>query len=130
MRTQQRENETAISKGEGKDEDEAEEKKEEQIKSVAQDAAISFQKSVAEKTALAQKLSPVVGTFDHSAMYSPEDVAAYAVKKLGLKVKSGGEVAAISGYLAAFKPATAASVAMDSKQGSSVNKFAEQLNKL
>jgi hypothetical protein len=71
----------------------------------ASDAAISrFYHDLARKTSLYDRVSKVVGTFDHSAMDS-RSVAVYGVKKLGIKCKAGEEFAALDGYLTGFEKA-------------------------
>jgi hypothetical protein len=50
--------------------------------------------------ALAAKLKPHVGVFDHSNKTEAE-IAAYGVKKLGLNVDKGLEIPTLKGYLAA-----------------------------
>lgn len=50
--------------------------------------------------ALAKKLKPHVGVFDHSGKTEAQ-IAAYGVKKLGLNVAKGMEVPTLKGYLAA-----------------------------
>lgn len=54
--------------------------------------------SMAERDRLADKVKPFIGTFDHSSM-TPQGVAKYAVKKLGLKVKEGTELVALDAYM-------------------------------
>lgn len=62
----------------------------------AMDSAIV--RSIADRDALAARLSPFVGTFDHKAM-THADVAKYGVDKLGLKVAAGQEAIALDAYL-------------------------------
>lgn len=54
----------------------------------------------AERDRLAGRITPLVGTFDHAHM-TPDDVAVYGCKKLGISCAKGQERAALSGYLAA-----------------------------
>ena len=51
---------------------------------------------------LAQQVSAIIGTFDHSEM-SAQDVAIYGCEKLGLKPEKGQEAAVLGGYLAGRK---------------------------
>ncbi len=53
------------------------------------------------KSELANKLSNVIGTFDHSNK-SLSAVARYGVKKLGINCTSGHEVSAVEAYLSAL----------------------------
>lgn len=53
---------------------------------------------VAQRDALATKLSAFVGTFDHSEM-TLSDVAKYGVKKLSIPTMDGQEVSAVTAYL-------------------------------
>lgn len=82
-----------------------------EIDPAAMDAAIQkrIQTHEADKQ-LAGKLyegvSQIVGAFDHALM-SARQVAEYGARKLNLNVAAGGEIAAIQGYLAAYrKPQT------------------------
>ena len=71
----------------------------ESIKSSAMDAA-SIMQAMNEKTEFVNKLTPIIGDFDHSAM-DKAAVAKYAAEKIGIACDSGHEVAMVSGYLAA-----------------------------
>ncbi|XAI95265.1 structural protein [Leptolyngbya phage Lbo-JY16] len=62
----------------------------------AMDSAIV--RSIADRDALAARLSPFIGTFDHKAM-THADVAKYGVTNLGLKVAAGQESIALDAYL-------------------------------
>lgn len=65
----------------------------------ANDAALrGFYADLASKTRLYDRLSKVVGAFDHAAMDSRQ-VAAYGVKKLGIKAAKGSETIALDAYL-------------------------------
>ena len=102
-------------KDEEKTEDEEEEKKEE---SKSMDAALIRKqviREIGQRDNLAKRLSSVIGTFDH-ANKSLSEVAIYGVKKLGLTIKKGQEIAALDGYLAAIKAQPTATVTMDSKK--------------
>lgn len=52
---------------------------------------------IAAKDAIHKRVSPIIGTFDHSKMTASE-TAAYAVKKLGLKAPKGAEMIALDNY--------------------------------
>lgn len=54
---------------------------------------------------LAQNLSQIIGTFDHSAM-TVQDVAIYGARKLGLKCKRRNVIVAVSAYLTGIKSAS------------------------
>lgn len=56
-------------------------------------------KEIAQRDALAAKLSQHIGTFDHSEKTLTE-VALYGIQKLKLKAKAGHEESVLSGYLA------------------------------
>lgn len=58
----------------------------------------SMFKAVAERDALYARVSKVTGAFDHAAM-STGAVAAYGVKKLGIKCKAGDSAVALGAYL-------------------------------
>lgn len=74
----------------------------------AQDAAIrGFYADLAVKDSLYQRLSAVVGSFDHKAMDSRQ-VVIYGVKKLGIKCADGMEKVAVEAYLAGAEKARAA----------------------
>ncbi|MCO8160967.1 DUF2213 domain-containing protein [Pseudomonas sp. 21LCFQ010] len=60
--------------------------------------------SIAERDALASKLSGFVGTFDHSRM-TTHAVAAYGVKKLGIPARKGTERIALDAWLHGRVPA-------------------------
>lgn len=65
----------------------------------AQDAALSrFYSDLALKDRFYQRLSTVVGAFDHKAMDS-RAVVVYGVKKLGIKCQDGMEQFALDAYL-------------------------------
>lgn len=71
----------------------------------AEDAAVRrVYADIAAKTSLYDRLSPVVGAFDHSAM-DANQVRAYGVKKLGIKCKPGTEGIALDAYLSAVEKA-------------------------
>lgn len=63
--------------------------------------------AVAQRDALAKRLSPFIGVFDH-ADKTLTQVAAYGIEKLGLKnVTAGHELTALDAYLAGAKVPTA-----------------------
>jgi len=71
----------------------------------AMDAAVESRvmkqfQAIQRGQALAAKLKPHVGVFDHSNKTEAE-IAAYGVKKLGLAVDKGLEIPTLKGYLAA-----------------------------
>lgn len=68
-------------------------------------------KRISAKNALAEKLKPFIGAFDHNDM-TIKDMAIYACEKLGKKVAQDEAVTFINGYLEAAKPA-AANIVMD-----------------
>jgi uncharacterized protein len=73
---------------------------------------------ISRRNNLAEKLSNHIGTFDHSEKTFSE-VAAYGVKKLGLRCKPGHEESVLEGYLAGARPNSVAAHAKDSKMESS-----------
>lgn len=92
-----------------------EEKEEKEDKKEGMDNAFNFKtfaKEVANRDALAKKLSNHVGAFEFSAMDSQE-VAEYGVKKLGIACSKGTEKSALEGF---FKAKTNdVAFALDSK---------------
>lgn len=69
----------------------------------AMDAAVNSRvlaqfQAIRRGQALAAKLKPHVGVFDHSGKTEAQ-IAAYGVKKLGLNVDKGTEVSSLKGYL-------------------------------
>lgn len=93
----------AEGEGENKPEDQATTAK-------AQDAALrGFYADLAAKDSFYQRLSAVVGAFDHKAMDSRQ-VAVYGVKKLGIKCEAGVEPIALDAYLAGHEKAAKATV--------------------
>lgn len=88
-------------------------------KDYSMDAGIKkYIKEIAQRDNLASRLSVHVGTFDHKDK-TLNEVAAYGLKKLGLKAKSGHEVSVLDGYLLGAK-AKQAVIAQDSKVNSSL----------
>jgi len=71
-------------------------------------------KDIAARDALVQRITPLVGAFDHAEM-TAHAVAVYGCEKLGIKVDPAGAPAALAGYLHAAPGATPpARVALDS----------------
>lgn len=75
-----------------------------EIKSSAVDAN-DVVKALSDKNALAEKVTGIVGAFDHSDM-DKQAVAKYALDKIGMACDSGHEVSTLNGYLAARKQPT------------------------
>lgn len=63
----------------------------------AQDSG-NFIAQIADRDALASKVSAFVGTFDHARM-TPEQVAAYGVQKLGIPCQKGQERTALDAWM-------------------------------
>lgn len=71
----------------------------------AQDAAVRrFYADFAAKDSLYQRLSTVVGAFDHKAL-DARQVAVYGVKKLGIKCADGTEAIALDAFLSGVEKA-------------------------
>lgn len=106
-------------KDENMEEAKDEEAKAEAPKAEGMDAAEikkAVMKEIAAKGALYNKLSPIVGAFDHAEM-SLKEMAAYGAKQLKLSVNT---LDAVEGYLAGVASAkTVVSSGMDSKPKSS-----------
>lgn len=69
------------------------------------------------RDALANQVSVVIGSFDHSAM-DEQDVAKYAVTKLGLQnVPAGSEIVAVNAFLQAKPVRQSSIIGMDAKTG-------------
>lgn len=66
------------------------------------DGVKSILSTISQRDALVKKLTPHIGAFD-SAEKTLDEVAAYGVSKLGIKVNQGHEVAALDGFFAARK---------------------------
>ena len=73
------------------------------------DAAIrkSVYADMAQKQRLYDRVSPVIGAFDHALM-TAEDMAAYAAKKLNINAPKGMATFALDSYLAGAERASAA----------------------
>lgn len=65
-------------------------------------------KLVAVKDALYEQVKPLIGVIDH-ADFTPDQLAAYALKKIGVTAEKGSELAFLKGYLSA-KPASSATI--------------------
>lgn len=97
------------------EEEEAKDADEEEKKEAGMDAAMvrkmiadshkEIARGMSGKNKLAESLSALIGSFDHSEMLTKSDVAKYAAPKLGLKPVKGQELSAVEGFLAA-KPNT------------------------
>lgn len=94
------------SAGDKKSMDEDKEKKDDEKKENGSMDAAEIRKSmfveISRRDQLAKSLLSDIGAFDHAEM-SLDEVAKYAVKKLGLKCSSGHELAALDGYILANK---------------------------
>ncbi len=86
------------------------------LKGSAMDEA-SVIKAINAKNTLGAKLAPHIGAFGFDQMSSEQEVAVYAVGKLGIACDSGAELAHVKGWLSAKAPAKiiADSGAQDSK---------------
>lgn len=73
--------------------------------------------ALADKTDLAERLSRLVGTFDHSRM-TADEVAVYGVTKLAIKVAAGSERIALDAYLQAAPVPTPVTIAADAAAAS------------
>lgn len=85
-----------------------------ELNAMKKDGIKALVSELSQRDALARKLSSEVGTFDH-ADKTLDEVAVYGAQKLGLKVASGQEIAALDGYFAAKKSQSNVTFAMDSK---------------
>lgn len=97
------------------------------VEALKKDAIKSVLGEIAQRDALAEKLSHHVGTFDHKDKTLAE-VAEYGVAKLGLKVQKGQEVIALDGFLHNRKaPTEGPTFVMDSKDSKAVNAISQHL---
>ena len=87
---------------------------EELIEKISQDAMARAVKHIDARNRMAEKVKPFVGSTPASAMDSAETVAAYTLKKFGIKHQKGQATAVISGFLHGRKPAGEKVVAQDS----------------
>ena len=65
-------------------------------------------KRVAVKDALYEQVKPLIGVIDH-ADFTPDELAAYTLKKIGVTAEKGSELAFLKGYLSA-KPVSSATI--------------------
>jgi hypothetical protein len=129
-------------KAEDEDDEEKEDKKamdsaiekrvdtlDETIKSMRKDGMKAILKEVSQRNALAAKLAPHTGVFDHEDKTLAE-VAEYGVKKLGLTCPKGHEATALDAFLHARPfPGSVSAHAMDGAQTqgtSSVDNYLKQ----
>ena len=103
-----------------KDADEDDMKDDEDDKKGTTDAAIAKAvqeqlKLVAVKDSLYEQVKPLIGVIDH-ADFTPDQLAAYTLKKIGVTAEKGSELAFLKGYLSA-KPASVATVDQAETQG-------------
>ena len=82
---------------------------------IAQDAMNKAIKHIDARNAMAARVKPFIGAVPTVAMDSAETVAAYALKKLGVKHVKGQASAVITGYLHNRQPASKQVAAMDTK---------------
>jgi hypothetical protein len=97
---------------------------EEKLKAVGTFDMKDVMAEVASRDKLAARLTPFIGTFDHSEM-TLAAVAKYGTEKLGLKPAAGAELAALDGFFHNRPaPAAAATFTMDAKApGGAVAEF-------
>lgn len=86
----------------------------------------TFMSEISKRDALVRDLSPVIGTFDASDK-TLDEVAAYGVEKLGLKVAKGQEHAALTGFLTGRKASTVG-FALDHTQKAGGGKLRQRIN--
>lgn len=80
---------------------------------------------IADRDALASKVSQFIGSFDHARM-TADGVAKYACEKVGLKPVAGSERIALDAWLHGRKPESARVVAQDRRAtGESIDKLWE-----
>lgn len=84
------------------------------IEKVSQDAMARAVKHIDARNRMVAKVKPFVGSTPASAMDSAESVAAYTLKKFGVKHPKGQATAVIHGFLHGRKPAGEKIVAQDS----------------
>ena len=94
-----------------------------ELKAHKRDGIKSLMREISKRDDLYAKVSPTVGTFDHTEM-TVDELAVYACDKLGMKPAKGHEVTALDSYFhnrqpaPVFAPAGAGSFGMDSKNES------------
>lgn len=75
-------------------------------KTAAADSSVgAFYADLAAKTRTYERLSRVVGAFDHSTM-DAKQISAYGIKKIGIKCADGQETIALDAYLNGVEAAT------------------------
>jgi len=88
------------------------------FKDLKSDTTKIVMREISQRNALASELAKHVGVFDHAEM-TPDEVAQYGIKKLGLKCKRGHEQSVLDGYLAASKKTSRSIFVQDQKPASS-----------
>jgi hypothetical protein len=83
---------------------------------------------IAQRDALAEKLSTFIGTFDHSEK-TLEDVAKYGCEKLGLKTPAGSETIALDAYFHNRNSKPEPIFGFDSSRSSSGSKLKDVIKK-
>ena len=76
---------------------------ESQLESIKKNGVKSLMQEISRRSELANKISSFTGAFDHSEMTVAE-VAAYGVRKLGLKAPAGQEMVALDAYFVNRSP--------------------------
>ena len=81
----------------------------------------AFMREISRRTDLANRVSAFIGAFDHSEM-TVDEVAAYGVKKLGLKAPAGQEMTALDAFFFNRTPQSEeVGFALDHQQGASTS---------
>jgi len=93
-----------------------------QLATLTADGARNVIGEVAARDALAEKVKPHIGVFDHAKMTRAE-VVAYACDKLELKPAKGSESATLDGYLAGRAASTPIASATDAAPNGAVAKY-------
>jgi hypothetical protein len=111
------------------DDEDVEKLKKEEKEHTAMDAAEIARRvtsEINEKNRLYDRVSPIVGAFDHSDM-TLDQVVKYSCKKLGLRAEKFERKAVLNGYLqGAKKPAAKTTFAEDNKDSSEFGSFAKR----
>lgn len=94
-----------------------------ELKTVKDSSLKTILREVSQRDELVSRLNPFIGVFDHKEK-SLNEVASYAVDKLGLKCDKGQELALLNGFLAA-KNSSVACVTLDSNsvKSSALNEY-------
>lgn len=79
-------------------------------------------REVAQRDDLASRLAPVIGVFDHKEK-SLNEVAQYAVSKIGLSCEKGQEVAILNGFLAGRQTSSATAVLDHAVKSSAIQDY-------